>query len=95
MWLEFTYREAEFMRHYHKRSNVETCFAMVKQRFGKHLMTRKFEAQVNEIKTKVLCHNVCVLIQEMYELGIEIDFEEGLKVEKTANEGDRRASVEG
>jgi len=23
---------------------------------------------------KVLCHNVCVLIQEMFELGIEVDF---------------------
>lgn len=28
-------------------------------------------AQVNEVLRKVLCHNLCVLIQSMYELGIE------------------------
>jgi hypothetical protein len=31
-------------------------------------------AQVNELLCKVLCHNLCVLIQRMYELGIEPEF---------------------
>ena len=31
-------------------------------------------AQVNELLCKVLCHNLCVLIQNMYELGIEVGF---------------------
>jgi hypothetical protein len=29
---------------------------------------------VNEVLAKVLCHNVCVLIQAIHELGIEPNF---------------------
>ena len=37
--------------------------------------TRKSNTgQINEALCKVLCHNVCVLIQEMHELGIEPAF---------------------
>ena len=32
-------------------------------------------AQVNEILCKILVHNICVLIQEIFESGIRIDFE--------------------
>ena len=35
--------------------------------------SRADAAQVNELLCKVLCHNLCVLIQSMYELGIEPD----------------------
>jgi hypothetical protein len=31
-------------------------------------------AQVNEVLCKVLCHNICCLIQSIYELGIEPTF---------------------
>jgi hypothetical protein len=31
-------------------------------------------AQVNEMLLKVLCHNICAVIQEMFELGIEPSF---------------------
>ena len=31
-------------------------------------------AQVNEIHCKFLCHNICVLIASIYELGIEPEF---------------------
>ena len=31
-------------------------------------------AQVNEVLLKVLCHNICVVIHEMFELGIEPNF---------------------
>ena len=31
-------------------------------------------AQVNEVLCKVLFHNICVLIQSIYELGIEPTF---------------------
>ena len=37
--------------------------------------------QLNEVLCKVLCHNLCVLIQAIHELGIEPTFETSL-VEK-------------
>ncbi len=30
--------------------------------------------QINELLCKVLCHNLCVLIQSFYELGIDARF---------------------
>jgi hypothetical protein len=42
---------------------------------GETAMRSKTEtAQMNELLCKVLCHNICVLIQSMYELGIEPQF---------------------
>ena len=38
------------------------------------LRTRNFDSQVNEILMKCLCHNLTVLVQESFELGLEIDF---------------------
>ena len=66
-------REA-FLQHYHKRSNVETNFSMIKGKFGDSLRSKTDTAQVNELLCKVLCHNLCVLIQSIYELGIEPTF---------------------
>jgi hypothetical protein len=31
-------------------------------------------AQVNEALTKVLCHNLCIVIQSMYELNVTPEF---------------------
>lgn len=44
---------------------------MVKAKFGGYVRSREWTAQVNEVLLKILCHNICVAIQEMYELGIE------------------------
>jgi hypothetical protein len=44
---------------------------MIKEKFGTRLMSKGEIAQVNEVLCKVLCHNICVVIQSMYELGIE------------------------
>jgi len=60
-----------YLQHYHKRSNVETCFSMIKQKFGKDLMTKNFNSQCNEILLKIFCHNLCCLIQAYYENSIE------------------------
>jgi len=30
----------------------------------------------NEVLCKIICHNICVLIQESQELGIEVDFQQ-------------------
>ena len=70
----FQFNRAEFLAHYHKRSNVETAFSMIKAKFGASVRSRKRPAQVNEVLCKVICHNLCVLVQSIYELGIEPTF---------------------
>ena len=49
---------------------METTFSMVKAKFGGAVRSKTTEAQVNEVLVKILCHNVVVLIQSMFELGI-------------------------
>jgi transposase len=70
----YLYNQEMFMRHYHKRSNVETTFSMIKRKFGEKLRAKTHTARVNEVLCKVLAHNLCCVIQSMYELGIEPDF---------------------
>ena len=69
-----------FMMHYHKRSNVETVFSMIKRKFGNHLYSKSYVGQTNEILCKALAHNLCVLIQEYFESSIRIDFNYCAKV---------------
>lgn len=63
-----------FGEKYHRRSNVESTFGMIKQKFGSDLMTKNYTANVNEILCKVLCHNFCCLIAAYYELDVEASF---------------------
>lgn len=76
MFKYFEEHKEEFMSRYHKRSNVETVFSMVKLRLGEHLKCKNFESQRNELVMKFICHNICVLIQEIYENKISIDFKD-------------------
>lgn len=72
---EYFYNHKEdFLKHYHKRSQAESGFSMIKRRFGDFTRCKKETAQTNEILCKILCHNICVLIQETYINGIPIDF---------------------
>ena len=71
----YSLHRAEFLQHYHKRSNIETTFHMIKSKFGQRLRSKTLIAQVNEALCKVLCHNLCVVIQSVHELGIETNFE--------------------
>jgi len=71
MFHYFQFRRDEFMRHYHKRSNVESAFSMMKRKFGDSLRSKGDTAMVNEALCKILCHNLVVLIHEMCELGID------------------------
>jgi transposase len=66
----FHFNQAEYAAHYHKRSNVESVFSMIKAKFRDHVRSKTDVAMVNEVLCKILCHNICVLIQESHELGI-------------------------
>ncbi len=47
---------------------------MIKSKFGDSLRSKTDTAMINESLAKVLCHNICCLIQSHYELGIEATF---------------------
>jgi transposase len=70
----YSFNRDEYLAHYHKRSNVESTFSMIKAKFGDSLRSKTDVAMVNEALCKVLCHNVCCLIQSQYELGVEATF---------------------
>ena len=74
MYHYFIYKHDEFLEHYHKRSNVETVFHMIKTKFKDNLRSKTKTAQINELLLKILCHNICVVIQEMAELGVRGKF---------------------
>ena len=71
MYHYFMFNREGFLKHYHKRSNVETTFSMIKGKFRDAVRSKSDIGQVNEALSKVLCHNICVLIQSIHELGIE------------------------
>jgi transposase len=70
----FSLNREKFIEYYHKRSNVETAFSMIKAKFGGSLRSRNRTAQINEALCKVLAHNLCVLNQSMNELEIKPEF---------------------
>ena len=70
----FSMNQSAFLQHYHRRSNTETVMHMVKSKFGDSVRSKTETACINEILLKALCHNICVLIQEMFELGIKPEF---------------------
>jgi transposase len=74
MWHKFSMERETFLTNYHKRSNVETTFSMIKAKFGDSLLARSDTGMINEALCKVLCHNLCCVISAMYELRIEADF---------------------
>lgn len=64
----------EFLNNYHRRSNVETTFSMIKAKFGSRIRSKGKTAQVNEALCKVLCHNLVCVIQSIFEFGIEASY---------------------
>jgi transposase len=85
MYHYFNLRRDEFLSHYHQRSNVESTFSMIKAKFGDNVRSRTDAAMVNEALCKILCHNICCLIQAHCELGIEPVFWQDEAEEETAD----------
>ena len=85
-WLYHLYHmnRPAFDREYHQRSNVEAAFAMMKRNFGSFVRSRNPIAQVNETLVKILCHNVVVLIQSMFNLGVMPAFDDHLMLDAAA-----------
>jgi hypothetical protein len=79
----FSFKRDEYLSHYHQRSNVETTFSMVKKKFGDAVKAKNELAQRNEVYAKFVCHNICVLISEMYAMGIQAIFDRPAACTKT------------
>jgi transposase len=70
----FSLHREEFLTHYHKRSNVESTFSMIKAKFGDSVRSKTDVAMKNEVLAKMVCHNVVCVIHELYEVGLEPQF---------------------
>jgi transposase len=70
----FTLQRDEWLRKYHRRSNVESTFSAIKRKFGDAVRSKTDVACKNEVLAKVVAHNVVVCIHEMHELGIDVGF---------------------
>ena len=85
MFHYFQYRREDFLQHYHRRSNVESTFSAIKRKFGDSVRSKCDFAMTNEVLSKLLAHNLCCLIQEQCELGIEPIFWQEEKREPNAH----------
>ncbi len=74
MYSFFQQNQELFMKKYHLRSNAESGMHMIKARFGDLTMMRNETGARNDVLMKILCHNICVLCQEIFLLGIEFNF---------------------
>jgi transposase len=70
----FKEHQEEYLNHYHKRSNIESCFSSIKRRFGNNIRCKKEISQDNEILSKVLAYNICILVQELFLNKIDLNF---------------------
>lgn len=70
----FSFQREEFMAKYHKRSNVESTFSMMKAKTGDSVRSKTDTAMKNEALCKIVAHNICCLISAFYELGIDAKF---------------------
>lgn len=74
MYHYYQYHNDEFSSRYHKRSNAETAFHMIKAKFGSDVSAKTEPATHNEVLAKILCHNICCVIQSIFEFKIVPEF---------------------
>lgn len=74
MYKFFQFNREGFLKKYHLRSNAESGMSMIKKRFGDLTQLRNETGCKNEVLAKILCHNLCVLAQELFILGVEVNF---------------------
>ena len=74
MYHFFMLNNEEYLQHYHARSNAESTVHMIKSKFGDRVRSKLWTAQINEVLCKIIAHNICCVIMEMNELGLESNF---------------------
>jgi len=71
MYQRFQNYRNDFLKEYHLRSNVESSFNVIKEKFGKNLRCKDPAALETEVLAKVLCYNICTVIRMIYELNLD------------------------
>jgi transposase len=74
MYHLFCLNKEDYLRKYHRRSNIESVFSAVKRVYGDSVRSKTPTAMKNEVLAKLVCHNISQLIHLMYELGIDPNF---------------------
>jgi len=72
LWLSFF--DHRFSAAFFAISFLRSGDSYFSAKFGDALRSRTERAQINEALCKVLCHNICCLIQSMFELGLKPKF---------------------
>lgn len=67
---EFWLNQPTFLEHYHRRSNVETVFSMMKQTLGPSLASKNPDALVNETLCKCIAHNLRCMNRAIFLAGL-------------------------
>ena len=70
----FNLHREEFLNRYHRRSNIESTFSMVKRKFGDSVRAKNDLTMCNETLAKFVAHNLCCLIQSCEEFNIDPSF---------------------
>lgn len=73
VWFWVNHRQI-FELYYHQRSTVESVFSAIKRRFLPYLRSKDDQGQYNEMLCKVVCHNLSVLVNSIFTLGLTADF---------------------
>jgi len=64
----------QFKEHYHRRSNAESTFSMIKRKFGNTIRGKLDTTKENEIMCKICCHNIAVLVEAIISLDAKCHF---------------------
>ena len=70
-YFEFQAKREEFDERYHDRSNVEATFSAIKRKLGEELYSHRPIARFNELLAKLLAYNVGIVIEQIFENGID------------------------
>lgn len=74
MWCLFQLKAEEFLRSYHRRSNVESTIGSIKSKCGGGVRCKLPVAQANEVLCKVLVHNLACIVHAIEKYGIDVAF---------------------
>jgi hypothetical protein len=76
-WYRDLYKDhgPAFKEMYRFRPLVEAVFSAIKRRFGDFMWLKNDVQRENELLCKLICHNICILIQLEMQHGVRLDYD--------------------